>query len=234
MKMKRLVTIALILIISMLLIACSKKIEPQGNTSTSEETQKNETIPPVITEPEEEKNETEIPVENVTEPIKNATEENITEVEENVTEEEPKETPEETPPGEATDCKSALNERCVGPPELNCLGKAELDLEEDTIMFSVKNELGYEIELINLEWFIEDEGWKCITLYEVEDTSVNIEGSGWVGINTNPTISAGQVFEIKIKLFNIEKGYVDQGFDLNYMINNEENIAYYRISAIRK
>lgn len=224
MKMKRLITIALILMISMLLIACSKKIEPQGNASTSEETQKNETIPPVIAEPEEE-NDTIIPVENVTEPIKNQTEENITEPEENKTEEEPLSQ-------EDAHCKSILNKSCTGAPGLGCIGEAELDLEEDTITFSVRNDFGSEINLVRLKSLAEDESLKCTTRYTIESVSIRADSPDFVDISASPAIAYDQVFDVRIKLSEINKGYVNQGFDLVYLGNDKENTGSFRITAI--
>jgi PBP1b-binding outer membrane lipoprotein LpoB len=78
-SMKKLMTIVLILMMSMLLVACSKRIEPKDNITITEELPEEEPAAPIAL-PEDnlaEENITMITPENLSEPAKNETEEII-------------------------------------------------------------------------------------------------------------------------------------------------------------
>jgi hypothetical protein len=73
---------------------------------------------------------------------------------------------------------------------------------------------------------------KCTTRYTIESVSIRADSPDFVDISASPAIAYDQVFDVRIKLSEINKGYVNQGFDLVYLGNDKENTGSFRITAI--
>ena len=126
-------------------------------------------------------------------------------------------------------CIDNLNERCAGPPGLECL---ESSLSTNIITLLVRNNLGSTIELISFDSYDEEEPWSCMTRCMVESVEVNVDG--YVDISNHPEIANGQVFEINIRCSGTE--YIDQGFELSYtnIDKGMDSKGYFRIEALQK
>ncbi len=124
-------------------------------------------------------------------------------------------------------CINSLEDKCAGPPGLDC---SDFSLDGSLTM-TISNNLGYQIEILNLTKYEEEEPWDCMTYCDVISAQIDVDGSGYADIGTSQPVDDGQSFRLQVRLSNIER-YHDQGFDHTYRDNDtvQTQVGYFRVS----
>jgi hypothetical protein len=119
---------------------------------------------------------------------------------------------------------------------LNCMNQAEVSLADNTIKFTVKNNLNFDIIFVPSEPYVEMNPWDCMTNCVVLSTKISTDGIDFVDVKLNPKIVNNTEFYVKITCAELDKGFIDQYFPLSY---NGEIVDtgvddFFRIKALAK